>query len=120
LQPNSRNDPVGLDGSQQRAHQLAEHRETRHGENKIRKTTGLYCIEITDPKPIGGGCPGKGPGQIVDPGATVEESFKPDQPDFHKARDADLKQQRLTYAHEPTEKNKINCEKLYPPGLHSL
>lgn len=70
--------------------------------------------------PSGGGCPGKGPCEIVDPGATVEESFKPDQPDFQKARDADLKQQRLACSHQRTQKTKTHGETIYPPGLHSL
>jgi hypothetical protein len=67
-----------------------------------------------------GGCPGKGPCQIVDPGAIVEEKSQHQSADFQKARDADLKQQRLTRSHEPTEKNKINREKLPTAGLHSL
>ena len=70
--------------------------------------------------PLTGGCLGKGHSHFVDPGANVEEVFEPDQPDFQKARDADLKQQRLTRSHEPTEKNNINREKLHPAGLHSL
>jgi hypothetical protein len=33
----------------------AEHRETRHREKKIRKTTELYWIEINGPTPVDGG-----------------------------------------------------------------
>jgi len=50
----------------------------------------------------------------------VEEKFQHQSLDFQKARDADLKQQRLTRSHQRTEKNKINREKLHPAGLHSL
>ena len=53
-----------------------------------------------------GGCLGKGHSHCVDPGAIVEEVFKPDQPDFQKAGDAELKQQRLTRSHKPTEKTR--------------
>jgi len=70
--------------------------------------------------PLRGGCLGKGHSHFVDPGAIVEEVFKPDQPDFQKARDAELKQQRLTRSHQPPEKTKINREKLPTAGLHSL
>jgi len=35
------------------------------------------------------GCPGKGPCQIVDPGANVKEIFSHHQPDFQKVTDAD-------------------------------
>jgi hypothetical protein len=70
--------------------------------------------------PLRGGCLGKGHSHCVDPGAIVEEKFQHQSPDFQKARDANPKQQRLTRSHEPTEKNKINREKLHPAGLHSL
>jgi hypothetical protein len=70
--------------------------------------------------PLMGGCLVKGHSHCVDPGAIVEEKFHHQSLDFQKARDADLNQQRLTRSHEPTEKNKINREKLHPPGLHSL
>ena len=70
--------------------------------------------------PLNRGCLGKGHSHCVDPGAIVEEKFQHQSLDFQKARDADLKQQRLTRSHEPTEKNKINREKLHPAGLHSL
>jgi len=70
--------------------------------------------------PLRGGCLGKGRCHCVDPGANVEEKFQHQSLDFQKARDADLKQQRLTRSHQRTEKNKINREKLHPAGLHSL
>jgi len=70
--------------------------------------------------PLMGGCLGKGHSHFVDPGAIVEEKFQHQSPDFQKARDADLKQQRLTRSHQRTEKNKINRKKLHPAGLHSL
>jgi hypothetical protein len=38
-------------------------------------------------KPMEGGCPGKGRGEIVDPGAYTEEIFDRQQPDFQKAND---------------------------------
>ena len=38
-----------------------------------------------------GGCPGKGRGEIVDPGAYTKEIFDRQQPDFQKASDADRK-----------------------------
>jgi len=41
--------------------------------------------------PLTGGCLGKGQCHSVDPGANVEQISNPDQPDFQKARDADLK-----------------------------
>jgi hypothetical protein len=40
---------------------------------------------------LGGGCPGKGQSEIVDPGAYTEEIFDRQQPDFQKASDADPK-----------------------------
>ncbi len=38
-------------------------------------------------QPIEGGCPGKGPGEIVDPGADMEEIFSDDSQIFQKASD---------------------------------
>ncbi len=70
--------------------------------------------------PVMGGCPGKGQSHCVDPGANVEEVFKPDHPDFQKASDAKPKQQRLPCSHQRTEKTKINREKLPMAGLHFL
>jgi hypothetical protein len=45
------------------------------------------------PSPSRGGYPGKGPCEIVDPGANVEEIFSHHQPDSQKVSDADSKQQ---------------------------
>jgi len=70
--------------------------------------------------PLMGGCLGKGHSHCVDPGAIVEEKFQHQSPDFQKARDADLKQQRLTRSHQRTKKTEINGEKLPTAGLHSL
>lgn len=56
--------------------------------------------------PLRGGCLGKGHSHFVDPRAIVEEKFQDQSPDFQKARDADLNQQRLTRSHEPTEKTR--------------
>jgi len=41
--------------------------------------------------PLTGACLGKGHRHCVDPGANVEEVFKPDQPDFQKASVGHLK-----------------------------
>ena len=38
-------------------------------------------------QPIQGGCPGKGPDEIVDPGANMEEIFDRQRPEFQKSRD---------------------------------
>jgi len=76
--------------------------------------------ESTAQHPLTGGCLGKGHSHCVDPGANVEEKIHHQSPDFQKASDANLKQQRLIRSHQPTEKNKINREKLHPAGLHSL
>jgi len=70
--------------------------------------------------PLRGECLGKGHSHFVDPGANVEEKFQDQSPDFQKASDADLKQQRLTRSHQRTEKTKTNGEKLPTAGLHSL
>ena len=67
-----------------------------------------------------GGCLGKGHSHCVDPGAIVKEVFKPDQPDFQKAGDAELKQQRVACSHQPTKKTQTKREKLPTAGLHSL
>jgi hypothetical protein len=50
----------------------------------------------------------------------VEEKFHHQSLDFQKARDANPNQQRAARSHEPTEKHKINREKLHSAGLHSL
>ena len=70
--------------------------------------------------PLTGGCPGKGRCHCVDPGAIVEEIFKPDQPDFQKATDAKPKQQPLLCSHQRTEQTKINRENLQNAGFHFL
>jgi len=41
--------------------------------------------------PVEGGCPGKGGGEIVDPGAYTEGIFERQQPEFQKASDEDPK-----------------------------
>jgi putative transposase len=42
-------------------------------------------------EPMEGGCPGKGLGEIVDPGAFVEEIFDRQRPEFQKSSDEDKK-----------------------------
>jgi hypothetical protein len=61
-----------------------EHRGTRHGENKFRKTNELYWIETHSQHPLTRGYPGKGRCRCVDPGAIVEEKFQHQYPIFKK------------------------------------
>jgi len=58
----------------------------------------------TDQQPLMGGCLGKGQHHFVDPGANVEEKNQDQSLDFQKARDAHLKQQRLTRSHDLQKK----------------
>ena len=53
----------------------------------------------TGQHPSKGGCPGKGRGEIVDPGAYTEAVLHNQQPDFHKTSDQD--QKWLTSVHDP-------------------
>jgi hypothetical protein len=58
---------------------------------KTREPTKADWMENTGQRPSRGGCPGKGRGEIVDPGASMEEIFDRQQPEFQKASDRDPK-----------------------------
>jgi hypothetical protein len=110
-------EPVNLNSMVTNPHRLKELDIMKRKSERPQNSAGSYPLAQS---PSRGGCLGKGPCQIVDPGAIVEEKFQHQSPDFQKARDTHLKQQRLTRSHEPREKNNINREKLHPAGLHSL
>jgi hypothetical protein len=58
---------------------------------KTRETTKAYWMGNTGQHPSKGGCPGKGRGEIVDPGAYTQAVLHNQQPDFHKTSDQDQK-----------------------------
>ena len=95
--------PVNLNSMVTNPHRLKELDIMKGKSERQQKSSGSKPLAQS---PSRGGCPGKGPCEIVDPRANVEEKFQHQSADFQKARDADLKQQRLTHSHEPTEKTR--------------
>jgi hypothetical protein len=71
---------------------------------KSERPQNSTASKSTAQHPLMGGCLGKAHSHCVDPEANVEEKFQHQSPNFQKAGDAELKQQRLTRSHEPTEK----------------
>jgi transposase InsO family protein len=67
--------------------------ELNEMKSKTREKRKAYWVERSQERQLSieGGCPGKGRGEIVDPGAYTEEIFDRQQPDFQKASDSDQK-----------------------------
>ncbi|MGH7770972.1 MAG: transposase, partial [Candidatus Binatia bacterium] len=67
--------------------------ELNNIKRKTREKRKAYWTERSNggPTSVEGGCPGKGRGEIVDPGAYTEEIFERRRPDFQKASDVDPK-----------------------------
>lgn len=66
--------------------------ELNEMKSKTRERRKAYWVQRSQElQPLMGGCPGKGRGEIVNPGAYREEIFDRQQPDFQKASDSDQK-----------------------------
>ncbi len=76
--------PVHVHEVNNKSRLLAELHELKR---RTRERRRAYWADRSNggPHPIKGGCPGKGPGEIVDPGANAEEIFDWRQPNFSKS-----------------------------------
>lgn len=109
-------EPVNLNSMVTNPHGLTELDIMKGKSERQEKSSGSKPLAQS---PSRGGCPGKGPYEIVDPGANVEELFSHHQPDFQKVSDAKPKQQ-LTSLPQLVIIEKINSKNLQLAGLHFL
>jgi len=110
-------EPVNLNSMVTNPHRLKELDIMKTKSERPQNSAGSYPLAQS---PSRGGCLGKGPCEIVDPGAIVEEKSQHQSLDFQKARDANPKQQRVACSHQRTEKTQTNDEKLPTARLHLL